>query len=414
MKSPSLLKFRVILVLFTILIFQQAGLDMAEAGYVRFPVPEAKETVAARIASDGNRLLTFYAYLDPQVDSSHPTYKYGKIKEWKDGGWQNLGADAGGFTNLWFFDHFISGNLDLAVQGDNIIYVWQGSDGTRIASCYNGTWSGTIANEFYAPNYPRAAFAFGLPYYNYTCMTQGGTREVWAKTWPIFYQVPAVNGAYRYFGPLIDGSVMMSALTGTGTKMYVAFASYFGPTQQQDPGCISVLQVDSTGNQYVGDPIPGVHPRNPEIIMNGRYRITYDLPIIAWLEDNYLRIYMWTFRIPELGWRWYSQYIEEFPLNTVGRLSMVAASDKFYVAYQYKEGTADTVIRVLEFGDMGGHLSTQNIPLNSSNPASVIFQGLAFYKGNLVAAYLDNKALKIIQLKIGGVNIAPIVPLLLK
>jgi hypothetical protein len=393
-------KFIVAISFLAIIIVNQTGIRLAEAGFL--PVPESKETVEARLASDGTRLLVFYSYLDPQQDPFHPDYKYGKIKEWDGAQWQDLKDND-------FYGNFIVDNFDLAVQGNIIIDAWQGADGGGQIHCdwfLNGGWGGitTVLLPTSVPHDPRVAFAFGLPYFTY--IYNGKVYFDNPQTPQYIGLPPLQNPIFRAFDDiLVNRAVLQSALTGDANAIYYAFASQSGPTAAGS-GCISVGEQTMTSVIWLGDPIAGIHPHNPEIVLWG----AAPTPVAAWVEDpNYIYLAKW-----EPGTTSWSQYTLSCT-GTVGRLRMGVFGDTLYLGVQLDQGSPATEIDLCKWENFSTW-SCQTVPLASSNPANVSFQGLAIYKGNPVVAFIDQGVLKIVQSSGGNfapLNIAPIINFLL-
>ncbi len=389
-------KFIVAISFLAIIIVNQAGIRFAEAEFL--PVPESKETVSARLASDGTRLLVYYSYLDPQSDPWHPDYKYGKIKEWDGAQWQGLRDNS-------FYGNFNVDNFDLAVQGNNIVDAWEGTDGVHCDTFLNGGWSGItpVLLPTSVPHDPRVAFAFSFPYWAYIYNSKVNA----GPSLPNPLNLPEQQGLYRFFDLFIDNSVVKSALTGDANAFYLAFASRSGPTAGGS-GCINVCEQTMTSFTWLGDPIAGVHPREPEIVLWG----AANTPVVAWVEDpNYIFFAKWEPGRPA-GWQPY----QISPSGTIGRLRMGVFGDTLYIAFQLDQGSQATSIILCKFENFSTW-SSQTVPLANSNPANVSFQSLAVYEGKLVVAFIDQGVLKIVQSSGSGnfapLNIAPIINLLL-
>ncbi len=130
-----------------------------------------------------------------------------------------------------------------------------------------------------------------------------------------------------------------------------------------------------TSFTWLGDPIAGVHPRGPEIVLWG----AANTPVVAWVEDpNYIFFAKWE-PGPPAGWQPY----QISPSGTIGRLRMGVFGDTLYIAFQLDQGSQATSIILCKFENFSTW-SSQTVPLANSNPANVSFHSLAVYEGKLV------------------------------
>lgn len=392
-------KFIVIIFCLVIIIVNQAGIRLAEAGSFVFPVPESKATGMGSIASDGTRLLVQYAYLDPKVDPWHPDYYYGQLKEWDGAQWKSAGM-----VSMYNGHLYIDTPYALAVQGNNIAQGRQNNDqyGVTFSTFFNGVSSKEITIPWWVsnPHDPTVAFACGFPYYSYIYGASFDTSHV---------HVDPLAGTHL---PHFTGGsqVYQSALTGDTSAFYLAIMG--GSLNSRS---LQVIKADTTSTGWLGNPLGkkllvGVNARDPKIVLWTGAHSPENAPVVAWKEggDN-IRVANWN---PNLsGWYWLGA--ASYPAGTVGRLLLGASGKTLYLAFQLRQGSPATAIVVNKLDGPSNRWSVQDVPLGSSNPANVTFQSLAVYKGDPVVAFIENKVLKIVQLTGGGwsggnINIAPL------
>lgn len=357
--------------------------NFARAAPQFYPQPESRVVTEAGLAADGQRLVTFYCYLDPEADPFRPSMKYGGLKEWNGQMWADLWADSGYGTNYCV-------DCDVAIRGDVIVASHRnssyGSDKATHHSNYNGVWQAGTEATFYSVSSPRVAFAFGVPYMTFTSIGSGGPRKVYIQCLYGCDGLPELSGTYRYFGVGIPSDVSSASLTGDAEAFYSAFVSVAVPTDAGE-GCVNVRRVTRFEDEYLGGCFyGGDQPFHTDIVLfQGQ-------PVVAYKADDgrALWIARWS------GSAWVNIGTDTVGAGlTFGRLRAAASATQLFVGFEVR-GAEDYQIIVYEF--KAPHWVAYPVPLDPAKAMACVFQDLVLLQGQAVAAYIEDGTLKVVNL----------------